>query len=337
MNTNNKEIKDEFQKYEIKTSASSIKAAYLARKKEEKPAKVESIEHPSFFSRHKKVLVIAFSCLALIGVSIGTYYGVKNAANQGSTPTVIVPDKDFTNKKEKASYQLVSALTIGESIFYSSIKAKNDSTTYEAFVEATSAYRTVESTINTYFATDASFPSTYENGSFVGTYATYSTKMNLTSSSYFLYNGVIEEDEDGSSEEESEQEITGEIINNGATYKVEGEIEKEGNESELEFTVHFSSTNYVTISHEASNEDLSYCYEVYCDDSLFKKIEIEQGRQDKKLVYEITLETTSKKYEFVAYQGEKTKVTYSFDSYSGSFVITSSSYLDNDNSFSLSQ
>jgi hypothetical protein len=337
MNTNNKEVKDEFEKYEIKTSASSIKAAYLARKKEEKPAKAESIARPSFFSSHKKAFVIAFSCLALIGVSVGTYYGIKNATQQGNTPTVIVPDKDLTNKKEKTRYQLVSALTLGKSIFTSSFKAKNNSTTYEAFTEAVNAYRTVEATINTYFTVDATFLTTSENGSFVGTYATYSTKMNLTASSYFLYNGVIDEEEDGSSEDESEQEISGEIINNGTSYKVEGDMEKEGNESELEFTLYFSSSNYVTISHEASNEDLSYSYEVYSDDSLFTKIEIEQGHQNKKLVYEITLERAIKKYEFVAYQGEETKVTYSFDSYSGSFVITSSSYLDNDNSFSLSQ
>jgi hypothetical protein len=336
MNTNNQEIKEEFNKYEIKTSASSIKATYLARENEKKSAKVESIGRPSFFSMHKKSLLIAFSCLAIIGVSVGSYYGIKNASRGGSTPSVITPDKDFTSKKEKASYQLVSALTLGESIFTAPVKNKNTSTTYEAFKEAFNAYQVVEETISTYFTLDASFSSTSETGSFVGVYATYSNKMNLTSSSTFLYNGIIEEEEDDS-EEESEQEILGEISSGEEVYKVKGEIEKEGNESELEFTVYFALNNYVSISHETGNEDLSYSYEVYKDNSLLKKVEIEQGHQDKKLVYEITLEMESKKYEFVAYQGEETKVTYSFSSYSGSFIVTSSSYLDNDNSFSLSQ
>lgn len=338
MNTNNKEIKDEFNQYQIKTSASSIKAAYLARAKEEKPAKVESIQHPSFFSRHKKALVIAFSCVALIGISVGTYFGIKNAGSQGSTPSVITPDKDFTSKKEKTSYQLVSALTLGESIFASPTKGKNNSTTYDAFKEAVTAYQDVRSTIDTYFSNDASFSSSISEGSYVGKYATYSTKMSLTSSIDFLYNGVIEDEEDDEdSEEENEQEVEGEIVFKDEVYRVKGEMENEGSESELEFSIYFSNTNYLTIANEKSSEDLSYSYEAYENETLTKKIEIEQGHEDKKLVYEITLETSAKKYEFVAYQEDEVKVTYSFDSYSGSFIVSSNSYIDTDNSFSLSQ
>ena len=110
-----------------------------------------------------------------------------------------------------------------------------------------------------------------------------------TSSYRFYFNELIIADEDDKDDDEvdNEQEfhLSGIVINNDVTYKMEGKKEIEAGEFEVEFKIMMDELNYVKVEQEIEDNEEEYKYTSYTDGKKTLEYELEFEVHDQREGY----------------------------------------------------
>lgn len=125
-----------------------------------------------------------------------------------------------------------------------------------------------------------------------------------TSSYKFYFNELIIADEDDNDDDEvdNEQEfhLSGIVINNDVTYKMEGKKEIEEGEFEVEFKVMIDELNYVVVEQEIEDNEEEYKYTSYTDGkkTLEYELEFEVNKNKVEVEFKEKSGTSKKKTKF---------------------------------------
>lgn len=134
-----------------------------------------------------------------------------------------------------------------------------------------------------------------------------------TSSYRFYFNELIIADEDDNDDDEVDNEpefhLSGIVINNDVTYKMEGKKEIEEGEFEVEFKIMIDELNYVVVEQEIEDNEEEYKYTSYTDGKKTLEYELEFEINKNKVEVEFKEKSgTSKKktkFESVEKDGKK--------------------------------
>lgn len=125
-----------------------------------------------------------------------------------------------------------------------------------------------------------------------------------TSSYRFYFNELIIADEDDNDDDEvdNEQEfhLSGIVINNDVTYKMEGKKEIEEGEFEVEFKIMMDELNYVVVEQEIEDNEEEYKYTSYTDGkkTLEYELEFEVNKNKVEVEFKEKSGTSKKKTKF---------------------------------------
>lgn len=125
-----------------------------------------------------------------------------------------------------------------------------------------------------------------------------------TSSYRFYFNELIIADEDDNDDDEvdNEQEfhLSGIVINNDVTYKMEGKKEIEEGEFEVEFKIMIDELNYVVVEQEIEDNEEEYKYTGYTDGkkTLEYELEFEVNKNKVEVEFKEKSGTSKKKTKF---------------------------------------
>lgn len=125
-----------------------------------------------------------------------------------------------------------------------------------------------------------------------------------TSSYRFYFNELIIADEDDNDDDEvdNEQEfhLSGIVINNDVTYKMEGKKEIEEGEFEVEFKIMIDELNYVVVEQEIEDNEEEYKYTSYTDGkkTLEYELEFEVNKNKVEVEFKEKSGTSKKKTKF---------------------------------------
>lgn len=124
-----------------------------------------------------------------------------------------------------------------------------------------------------------------------------------TSSYKFYYNeSVIVDEDDGDDEVDNEQEfhLSGIVINNDITYKMEGKKEIEDSEFEVEFKIMIDELNYVKVEQEIEDNEEEYKYTSYTNGkkTLEYELEFEVNKNKVEVEFKEKNGTSKKKTKF---------------------------------------
>ena len=125
-----------------------------------------------------------------------------------------------------------------------------------------------------------------------------------TSSYRFYFNELIIADEDDNDDDEvdNEQEfhLSGIVINNDVTYKMEGKKEIEAGEFEVEFKIMMDELNYVKVEQEIEDNEEEYKYTSYTDGkkTLEYELEFEVNKNKVEVEFKEKSGTSKKKTKF---------------------------------------
>ena len=125
-----------------------------------------------------------------------------------------------------------------------------------------------------------------------------------TSSYRFYFNELIIADEDDNDDDEVDNEpefhLSGIVINNDVTYKMEGKKEIEEGEFEVEFKIMIDELNYVVVEQEIEDNEEEYKYTSYTDGkkTLEYELEFEVNKNKVEVEFKEKSGTSKKKTKF---------------------------------------
>lgn len=125
-----------------------------------------------------------------------------------------------------------------------------------------------------------------------------------TSSYRFYFNELIIADEDDNDADEVDNEpefhLSGIVINNDVTYKMEGKKEIEEGEFEVEFKIMIDELNYVVVEQEIEDNEEEYKYTSYTDGkkTLEYELEFEVNKNKVEVEFKEKSGTSKKKTKF---------------------------------------
>ena len=125
-----------------------------------------------------------------------------------------------------------------------------------------------------------------------------------TSSYKFYFNEsiLVDEDDDNDKDIDHEQEfhLSGIVINNDVTYKMEGKKEIEDNEFEVEFKIMIDELNYVKVEQEIEDNEEEYKYTSYTNGkkTLEYELEFEVNKNKVEVEFKEKNGTSKKKTKF---------------------------------------
>ena len=133
-----------------------------------------------------------------------------------------------------------------------------------------------------------------------------------TSNYKFYFNESIlvdEDDDDNDIDNEQEFHLSGIVINNDITYKMEGKKEIEDNEFEVEFKIMIDELNYVVVEQEIEDNEEEYKYTSYTNGkkTLEYELEFEVNKNKVEVEFKEKSGTSKKKtkFESVEKNGQK--------------------------------
>ena len=124
-----------------------------------------------------------------------------------------------------------------------------------------------------------------------------------TSNYKFYFNESIlvdEDDDDNDIDDEQEFHLSGIVINNDVTYKMEGKKEIEDNEFEIEFKIMIDELNYVKVEQEIEDNEEEYKYTSYTNGkkTLEYELEFEVNKNKVEVEFKEKSGTSKKKTKF---------------------------------------
>lgn len=125
-----------------------------------------------------------------------------------------------------------------------------------------------------------------------------------TSSYKFYFNEsiIVDEDDDNDKDIDDEQEfhLSGIVINNDVTYKMEGKKEIEDDEFEVEFKIMIDELNYVKVEQEIEDNEEEYKYTSYTNGkkTLEYELEFEVNKNKVEVEFKEKSGTSKKKTKF---------------------------------------
>ena len=119
---------------------------------------------------------------------------------------------------------------------------------------------------------------------------------------YFNESILVDEDDNDDEEVDNEQEfhLSGIVINNDVTYKMEGKKEIEEGEFEVEFKILIDELNYVVVEQEIEDNEEEYKYTSYTDGkkTLEYELEFEVNKNKVEVEFKEKSGTSKKKTKF---------------------------------------
>ncbi len=119
---------------------------------------------------------------------------------------------------------------------------------------------------------------------------------------YFNESIIVDEDDDNDKDIDDEQEfhLSGIVINNDVTYKMEGKKEIEDDEFEVEFKIMIDELNYVKVEQEIEDNEEEYKYTSYTNGkkTLEYELEFEVNKNKVEVEFKEKSGTSKKKTKF---------------------------------------
>lgn len=235
----NKDIKA----HEIQLSASAILSEHERR--QEKPAK----KHFSWkiFFAVASPLVTAAVIVPLVLLS------VHPTANKPQ-----IQDLFALGEGERISSAVVSSVYLLPSSASSSVapRFKNGvclALSQNDFQQVVEVYDQADTLLEKRFSSSGENYVKAENAAYKGVYGEYAYQIAISGEEALIYHFNYSKDE-------SEVSFTGEVTRAGATYRIDGQNEVKGDESEYTYTAKLDEKNYLTIEEEKEVDEYAYHY-----------------------------------------------------------------------------
>jgi hypothetical protein len=112
----------------------------------------------------------------------------------------------------------------------------------------------------------------HQGGAYHGQYGTYTSEYIISDTIRLIANIELEDDDD-----ETESEITGELIHGDISYRIEGEkeVDHQKGETDLSLKIEYSDDSYLEISSENEHDEQTFTYDLVLDGEVILSVEIE--------------------------------------------------------------
>lgn len=308
-------IKNQLEKYEIKTSSKQI----LNRFYEIRDTKTSKKQNGFFWIKlTSKILVAAsllFAFVKLVFPTGGTKGNNPSSSNSLLNGATLIED----DNENHVAFQLLSG--IGLLDFIDSDSAHNlairrrQNISLEQFSEIVNVFDKANELINNSSFMD--IEKTVYEGDFVVSNKHYPFMMNIKGFNediVIYYDSKIENDE----KHETETEIHGEVHYQNKTFKILGEKEEEQLDSEFELTIFIDEKNYIKIEQEIEVDEYEYKYFIHEDGA--KVYEIDYSEEIEGTTLEI--KDNVKNYYFIINKNDgNLLIEYAFLDFKGTMTL----------------
>lgn len=271
-------IKDDASKHEIKLNSAQIMARFHERKQVQ-PAKRRILSFPQV-----KLALGFLSAALVIGSVLYINREIPLPPTSSSETSVSIPTSETRHGNKVADGKEGEFLFMStSSLLYApdeglspdlKLSAKHgsptdisDQVTLEAALD-----ETLPLVEDFYRAGMGYHYQKHQGGTYSGKYGTYTSEYIISDTVRLIANVELEDDGD-----ETESEITGELIQGEISYRIEGEkeIDLQKGETDLSLTIEYNENSYLEISSENEDDEQSFTYNLVVDGEEILFVEIE--------------------------------------------------------------